>query len=384
MSVEITVILPTHNRRESLLRAIETVRRQTRAPLETIVVADGCTDGSVEAVRELGHEGLEVLDLPKGPGKGWGNRNEALELARGDVVAYLSDDDLWLPDHLERVGAVWDCLAPDLVQASSCLVGPDGELSVFAMDWGEGWSRQRLLAGTDSRTPMSAVSHRRALVAEAGGWSEHPDGPGDLDLWKRMILLDPHTEIVRDVTVIFMPASAVHTGGRVEHARVRAARQADILERISTPRDLTVFRQRIARADFREQASSAEREQRLRADRDQAHEYIRSLQAELATRRAGADEASAYAASLEREVVKTQGHAAALAGDLHAARERERELRGRLDDLEREAGSLRERAHTLSLIEAGGWWRLRRRIDPLVRAVRRMRPRAPARRPPAP
>src|SRR4051794_24719875 len=93
--VSITAILPTHDRRERLLMALESMRAQTRPPEQIIVVADGCTDGSVEAVEALGDERIEVLDMPKGHRLGWPHRNKALKRRRGDVVAYLSDDDLW-------------------------------------------------------------------------------------------------------------------------------------------------------------------------------------------------------------------------------------------------------------------------------------------------
>lgn len=287
MPVAFSAILPTHNRRESLLRALESVRRQTRQPVEVIVVADGCTDGSVEAVRGQGDDRVEVLDLPKGSGKGWAHRNAPVQRARGDVVAYLSDDDLWLPDHLERVGAVWDALEPDLVQASSCLVRPDGRLELFAMDWAEPRARARLLAGSDSRTPMSAVSHRRGLCAEAGGWVGSPDGPGDLDLWRRIAALEPHTEIVREPTVIFMPASPVHAGHRVERDPIRATRQAELLARSADALGVVVIRQEVTHAAFRAQEDLSEAERNVMADRDR-------LQAHAESRRGGPGGAGRY------------------------------------------------------------------------------------------
>src|SRR3954451_2602695 len=126
MPAGISVIIPTHNRRAHLLLAIASALAQTRPPEELIVVADGCTDDSVDAVRELDDERIVVLDLPKGPGLGWINRNEALRIARGDSIAYLADDDMWLPDHLARVGELLDADVADVVQANTCVVHPDG------------------------------------------------------------------------------------------------------------------------------------------------------------------------------------------------------------------------------------------------------------------
>jgi hypothetical protein len=300
MPVSVSAILPTHNRRESLLRALESIRRQTRQPVEIVVVADGCTDGSVEAVRGQGDDRVLVLDLPKGNGKGWAHRNAPVERARGDVVAYLSDDDLWLCDHLERIGAVWDAVGPDLVQASSCLVGTNGRLELFAMDWSEPRARARLLAGSDCRTPMSAVSHRHGLSAQAGGWHEAPDGPGDEDLWRRIAALNPHTEIVREPTVLFMPASPVHGGRRVEHDPARAARQADLLGRIADPLGVVAIRQEVTRAAFRAQEDQSARERSLSIDRDRMATYVESLREHVQAKELSEERAVAYARQLER------------------------------------------------------------------------------------
>ena len=108
MPVRFTVAIPTHNRRETVLMSIESALEQSRSPIEVIVVADGCTDGTQKAIEDLGDERAIVLDLPKGPGYGYSNRNEALRAARGDVISWLGDDDLYLPDHLLRVGEVFD------------------------------------------------------------------------------------------------------------------------------------------------------------------------------------------------------------------------------------------------------------------------------------
>jgi hypothetical protein len=326
--VSFTVILPTHNRHESLLRALESVRRQTRPPVEVVVIADGCTDGSVDAVRRQADDLVAVLDLPKGPGKGWAHRNEPVARARGDVVAYLSDDDLWLPDHLQRVGAVWDALAPDLVQASSCMVRADGELELFAVDWSEPRARARLVDGFDSRTPMSAVSHRPGLCAEAGGWSDHPPAPpdglpkGDLDLWRRIAAMNPHTEIVREPTVVFMPASPVHGGRRVERDPVRAERQRQILARIADPDGVVSLRQEVTRAAGRASEDAAEENLRLRADRERTDQYARSLGQENQRLRADRERAEEYARSLEQLVQARDAEIAGLAarvGELESA-----------------------------------------------------------------
>jgi glycosyltransferase involved in cell wall biosynthesis len=237
-----TVVIPTHQRRDQLLMAVRSALAQTRPAEQIVVVADGCTDGSVEAVRELGHANVEVLDCPKGHRKGWSHRNEALRRARGDVIAYLADDDLWFPDHLERVGERFDAGGVDLVQARACLVEPGDELHDWCQDWSVPVLREDYLARRSHRTPMSCVSHRRGLAEEAGGWPEDPPGRwGDADLWDRILALEPATAALTEYTVLFFQSD-----GRDRPDQ--AAQTARFLARLEEPGGVPRLRAEIGRA----------------------------------------------------------------------------------------------------------------------------------------
>lgn len=186
MASAITVVIPTHNRRETVVLALETALGQTRPPDRVIVVADGCTDGTPDAVRALGDARVEVLDLPKGPGRGYTHRNEALRRAGDGVVAWLCDDDLWFPDHLERIGEVFDANAADLVTVPACVVHDDDRLEASWADWGLDFYRDRFLRDGENRTPSSAVAHRAPLGLQVGGWRDLPTA-ADMDLWQRIL-----------------------------------------------------------------------------------------------------------------------------------------------------------------------------------------------------
>ena len=73
-----TVAVPTHDRRELVTLAVRSALAQTRPPLEVIVIADGCGDGTAAALRALGDERVRVVELPKGPGYAYDHRNVAL------------------------------------------------------------------------------------------------------------------------------------------------------------------------------------------------------------------------------------------------------------------------------------------------------------------
>jgi GT2 family glycosyltransferase len=195
-----TVVVPTWNRRELVRLTVQSVLGQTRPPERVLVLADGCTDGTVAALRALGDPWLEVLDLPKAAGYAYAHRDATLPDIATEVVMWLGDDDLYAPDHLEHVGARWDAGGVDLVQAQAVLVPPDGRATWMGGDWAVPRRRDRILLG-ENDTPMGAVSVRTDLVREVGGWDAGLPREGDLDLWQRCLRAGARTAMLPTPTV---------------------------------------------------------------------------------------------------------------------------------------------------------------------------------------
>ena len=101
-----SILLPTHNRKETLLLAIESVLMQQEKSFEILVVADGCTDGTAKFVNDIQDSRVRLLNLPKAPHFGYANRNTALKMCQGNFIAFMAHDDIWLPDHLSILGEV--------------------------------------------------------------------------------------------------------------------------------------------------------------------------------------------------------------------------------------------------------------------------------------
>jgi hypothetical protein len=276
VSVEFTVGIPTHNRRETVLLAAASALEQTRPPQRVCVVADGCTDGTKEALEALGDDRVEVLDRPKGAGFGYAHRNAVLERAGDGVVAWLADDDLWLPDHLERAGELFDAGVAGIVNSMACLVHEDGTLRPFGIHWRAPTYRERFF-GVENRTPSGAVSHRAAEARAVGGWPTDVEEAGDWDLWQRMMRCGLRSEMVLSPTVLFFRAT-----GRKQGWRDRVAQNTDFLAQIRDPDGLARLRAEMA---FACAAETHRTEAALIHANDRAAELERDLAASRAERK---------------------------------------------------------------------------------------------------
>jgi glycosyltransferase involved in cell wall biosynthesis len=99
-SPKVSVIIPTYNRKEFLLMALESVFAQTYSDYEVIVIDDGSTDGSEQIVREkFGNKVRYYWQFNQDRSAA---RNKGIEVAKGKFLALLDSDDLWLPEKLQR------------------------------------------------------------------------------------------------------------------------------------------------------------------------------------------------------------------------------------------------------------------------------------------
>jgi glycosyltransferase involved in cell wall biosynthesis len=103
--VLISVVIPTRNRPELLLRAVKSALAQSHRDLEVLVVIDGPCARSSEALARLTDPRLRPIVLPASVG-GSDARNAGVRHAAGEWIAFLDDDDEWLATKLEKQAAL--------------------------------------------------------------------------------------------------------------------------------------------------------------------------------------------------------------------------------------------------------------------------------------
>jgi len=99
--IDIAAIITTRNRPTFLRRALYSVAQQRYQPAEVIVV-DDASDYDVARLLRSSPISVRLIRLPEHRGAS-GTRNIGAAAARSSVLAFLDDDDEWLPDYLERV-----------------------------------------------------------------------------------------------------------------------------------------------------------------------------------------------------------------------------------------------------------------------------------------
>lgn len=100
----VSAIITTHNRKELLIKAIQSVLNQTYSPIELIVVDDASDDGTKELLTEISEkQGFQYIRIPKEESRG-GNyaRNIGIKASSGEYIALLDDDDEWLETKIQK------------------------------------------------------------------------------------------------------------------------------------------------------------------------------------------------------------------------------------------------------------------------------------------
>lgn len=103
-----TVIIPTSGDRAEVVRlSLACILNQSIQNIEVFIIGDGVEGASRETLQDLAQndERVKFFDRPKFVSRGEPYRHEALQEARGRIVAYSCDRDLWLPHHLETLDA---------------------------------------------------------------------------------------------------------------------------------------------------------------------------------------------------------------------------------------------------------------------------------------
>jgi glycosyltransferase involved in cell wall biosynthesis len=185
-SVEVSVVIPTRNRWNLLSkRALRSALAQEGVEHEVIVVDDGSTDGTPARLAEVGDARLRVVQQGSSGGVARA-RNAGIEVARGEWIAFLDDDDSWAPHKLRTQLDAVRAAGADFGYAGVVSIDAEGNV-LYAYPVPEpGRLRYDMLAGCAIPAGPSNVLVRAELIRSVGGFDEQLAHLADWECWIRL------------------------------------------------------------------------------------------------------------------------------------------------------------------------------------------------------
>lgn len=225
----VSVIVPTYQRAHLVVDAIESILDQTFTDLEVLVIDDGSTDATDEAVRSIGDPRVRYVRQFPNAGVA-AARNRGLRESRGRYLAFLDSDDTWFPDKLARQLELFACADARVGLVYGGVAEPTNE----------GWQNTRPMAHGDVYPDMlvrnvihgggSNVVIPREVVARVGFFDESLPAIEDYDYWLRVARRHHVDAVDAPVMRYENPAGPVrksldvhanHEGRRMFHERHR-------------------------------------------------------------------------------------------------------------------------------------------------------------------
>ena len=130
----ISIIIPAYNRANTIVTALESIRKQTYRNWEAVVVDDGSTDNTGEIVNQVANNDVRIhLIRHENNRGGQAARNTGIKAAKGEWIAFLDSDDEYLPDSLQVRLAATEKDKVSVVHSGCYVVQDDGIKKIYSL-----------------------------------------------------------------------------------------------------------------------------------------------------------------------------------------------------------------------------------------------------------
>lgn len=224
----VSVVIPTRNRRERLREAIASVQAQDWPALEVIVVDDASADGTDAMMSALASTDTRIRYLRNAtPLGGSGARNAGIHLATGKYIAFLDDDDIWLPGKLAHQYVLLSSNPATAAVSCSFILSVPGRADVVRQLHAP-HNEQELLRANHLGGASVCFARRQRLL-DIGGFDPALRSGQDWDLWLKLHASGPIKVCAEPLVRYIMHADeritgnamAQYTGRRKIHLRYR-------------------------------------------------------------------------------------------------------------------------------------------------------------------
>lgn len=182
--MKISIVTVSYNAEKTLGRTLDSVAQQTYPNVEHILIDGGSTDASMEVAAKSGkHLAISL----SGPDKGiYDAMNKGLELATGDVVAFLNADDFYASDDiLSQVAEKMAMQQLDILTGNVAFFRSGSEDKIVRIYNSGRFKIEKLALGIMPAHPASFI--RRDILVKAGGFKTNYRIAGDFELITRVL-----------------------------------------------------------------------------------------------------------------------------------------------------------------------------------------------------
>lgn len=230
----VSVIVPTYNCATFIGEALESILSQSYTPMEIVAVDDGSSDDTMRVLQGFGERVRAFSQPNSGPAAA---RNRAVRESRGEYLAFLDGDDLWLPgqpgvlmDHVARhpeikvIYGEWAVWHPDADGSYPPLAPPSPVANPEVDPAGSGWVYSKLLF--DSIIHIIAAVIHRSVYDSVQGFDETLRTGSDYDFWLKVSRRFPVVKLRTPVAVYRQNLNSVTYTLRTENNAYRLLKRA--------------------------------------------------------------------------------------------------------------------------------------------------------------
>lgn len=185
----ISIVTPSYNQARYIRTTIDSVLSQDYPNLEYFVVDGGSTDGTVEILQSYGKKLNWVSEKDNGQADAI---NKGLHMAKGEILAYLNSDDIYLPGCLKQVGEYYHETKANWITGDCLTIDEDGHK--YRSNWLFSYYKRLLMAIyseltlrlADSMLPQPSTFWSRRAYQKVGDFDIKYHYALDYDYWLRM------------------------------------------------------------------------------------------------------------------------------------------------------------------------------------------------------
>ncbi len=183
----VTIIIPAYNAARFIAEAINSVLNQTVKNIELIIVDDGSTDGQNAIIEKIISDDKRARLISQRNSGVSAARNKGIEMSRGQYLAFLDADDVWLPDNLALKIEKFAQHDYGLVHSNGEVIDENGIPTGTILEGREGFLLDDLLLWNGTQIPgPSSILVKKTVIEETGLFDTRLSTSADQDFFIRV------------------------------------------------------------------------------------------------------------------------------------------------------------------------------------------------------